>query len=370
MHIGLKSSFSSFPIVSTNNACFPSPRLYLSGSINLMQQLNRNGDMGTPAAGSGLPSTTSSLIKDGEVDSLNGLGSNLGSRSFGIFPSFATNGVRREVVIAPAERGRDCSSRRGHRGLLLRITDGTGTLGDLFPKACHLLPFLEAAKTGAIAHLFANGRPGDSDPISLHHLGELNHAGIGTYTELLADDSFESLGFFVLPTPFDEFGGDLAMLVAAGVGRPVELGLNCGPLLTVPLNVLDELLDLIIGPGTAPKGVELPQTVAVNRLDGAVGQGSGNLHPGALELGLVVAFAAKAGGGDALGGAVLLDGPLDLFGFLLAELARRLSGCGLAVSVLGPAVVLVRVHDGIIILTMIDVMAMMSHEVIGGGCGI
>ena len=117
--------------------------------------------------------------------------------------------------------------------------------------------------------------------------------------------------------------------------------LKSGPLLAVLVDVIEEGLDLLLAPCSALEGVHLPEAVAVDALDGAVGQGARDLHPRPLALLLVVhLLAAQMAGGDVASLAVLGDGPSDRLGLLLAELARRQRLRRHPFEVLGPAVAL------------------------------
>jgi len=143
-------------------------------------------------------------------------------------------------------------------------------------------------------------------------------------TDLFSDDLFQLLGFLFLPPPFDEFVRHFAVLVPAGVGGPVHLGLDGAPLFAVRLHQIGQDNALLLGPRPALERVQLADPVPVHRLDGPVRQPLRDFHPRPLQVGLVVALAAQARRRNLSRRAVLLDGLANQLALLSRELPALL----------------------------------------------
>ena len=152
-------------------------------------------------------SIISSFVEHGEIDRLDSFGGNLGGCGLGFV---AGDGVGSEVVSTQDWRH------------AVRLPLGAGSLDRRFALARHLLPFLEAAQAGSVAHLLADGRPRDGESLLLNHLGKLGHLDIVPDLEMLPDQAFENLRLVFFPATLDVVGVDFAVLVAARVCGTVD----------------------------------------------------------------------------------------------------------------------------------------------------
>lgn len=177
-----------------------------SNIIIYMYSSNLNGFGGTASLGLVL-TIISGFIEHWEVDRLNGLSSNLGGGGLGFV---ASDGVGSEVV----------STKDGRN--TVRLPLAAGSLGGGFALARHLLPLLEAAQAGSVAHLLADGRPRDGESLLLDHLGKLGHLDVITDLEMFTDEGLENLRLGLLPASLDVVGVDFAILVAARVCGAVD----------------------------------------------------------------------------------------------------------------------------------------------------
>lgn len=178
-------------------------------------------------------------------------------------------------------------------------------------------------------------------------------------TYLFSNDSLQEFRLIVLPSPLDVFVTHLTMLVATRVCRPVQFGLDHGPFLPVPLHQLGQHGTFLFTPSTSFERMQLSNSMPVHRLDRSMWESLRNLHPGALEFGLVFALRHESRGRNLLGRAVVFDGFADLFTLDATELARLLRN-GSPVAVLTP---LVRVGLGKVILQRIIVL-IVAHDLI------
>ena len=152
-------------------------------------------------------SIISSFVEHGEIDRLDSFGGNLGGCGLGFV---AGDGVGSEVVSTQDWRH------------AVRLPLGAGSLDRRFALARHLLPFLEAAQAGSVAHLLADGRPRDGESLLLDHLGKLGHLEVITDLEMFTDVGLENLRLGLLPASLDVVSVDFAILVAARVCGAVD----------------------------------------------------------------------------------------------------------------------------------------------------
>jgi hypothetical protein len=83
------------------------------------------------------------------------------------------------------------------------------------------------------------------------------------------------------------------------------------------LDQLDKDLTFVIGPSSALEGMQLAQSMTVDRLDGSMRKSLGNFHPGSLEFGLVVTFTTESSDGYLFHGTKVFDGLADNLTFFL-----------------------------------------------------
>mmetsp|Transcript_15502 Transcript_15502/g.32097 ORF Transcript_15502/g.32097 Transcript_15502/m.32097 type:complete len:225 (-) Transcript_15502:216-890(-) len=194
------------------------------------------------------------------------------------------------------------------------------------------LPLLETAQSGSLSHAFANDRPGNLDVFLIDHFPNFFHVGGRVDPQVFSHQAFQLFCLVLLPAAPDKGIVNLAVFVPAGIRRSVQLGLNVSPFLAHLGHQTNEPLNFGVRPGTPLKGMELAESVPIYGLNWPIRKALGDFHPRALEVCLVVAFAAETDNTNLFRVAVFLDGKNDRFGFFLCVLARSHCHCGFALS--------------------------------------